>query len=107
MAFKAFGSPKKEKKESLSDFSRDQQTDPAKIHDASFLNAVVKVSKSNSLSSLKFTLLAFEPTRASFQVYCTHTAPDYSLPWQKQRQFTSTGRQAFFFLITCSTFSRF
>ncbi|KAF5187933.1 Protease do-like 2 protein, partial [Thalictrum thalictroides] len=25
------------------------------------------------------------------QVYCTHTAPDYSLPWQKQRQFTSTG----------------
>ncbi|KAL3367604.1 hypothetical protein AABB24_012040 [Solanum stoloniferum] len=26
------------------------------------------------------------------QVYCTHTAPDYSLPWQKQRQFTSTGR---------------
>jgi S1-C subfamily serine protease len=67
------------------------QTDPAKIHDASFLNAVVKVSKSNSLSSLKFTLLAFEPTRASFQVYCTHTAPDYSLPWQKQRQFTSTG----------------
>jgi S1-C subfamily serine protease len=66
MAFKAFGSPKKEKKESLSDFSRDQQTDPAKIHDASFLNAVVKV-------------------------YCTHTAPDYSLPWQKQRQFTSTG----------------
>lgn len=30
------------------------------------------------------------------QVYCTHTAPDYSLPWQKQRQFTSTGRQARF-----------
>ncbi|KAL5701456.1 Protease Do-like 2 [Ranunculus cassubicifolius] len=25
------------------------------------------------------------------QVYCTHTAPDYSLPWQKQRQYTSTG----------------
>ncbi|KAJ1378360.1 Peptidase S1C, partial [Sesbania bispinosa] len=22
-------------------------------------------------------------------VYCTHTAPDYSLPWQKQRQYTS------------------
>ncbi|KFK37547.1 hypothetical protein AALP_AA4G271000 [Arabis alpina] len=65
MAFKAFGSPKKEKKESQSEF-REQQTDPAKIHDASFLNAVVKV-------------------------YCTHTAPDYSLPWQKQRQFTSTG----------------
>ncbi|KAL4568640.1 hypothetical protein LXL04_024255 [Taraxacum kok-saghyz] len=32
----------------------------AKIQDASFLNVVVKV-------------------------YCTHTAPDYSLPWQKQR----------------------
>ncbi|CAA7399957.1 unnamed protein product [Spirodela intermedia] len=28
------------------------------------------------------------------QVYCTHTSPDYSLPWQKQRQFTSTGRHA-------------
>ncbi|KAM3306946.1 hypothetical protein P3S67_008689 [Capsicum chacoense] len=24
-------------------------------------------------------------------VYCTHTAPDYSLPWQKQRQYKSTG----------------
>lgn len=34
--------------------------------DAAFLNAVVKV-------------------------YCTHTEPDYNLPWQKQRQFTSTG----------------
>ncbi|CAA7044191.1 unnamed protein product [Microthlaspi erraticum] len=66
VAFKAFGSPKKEKKESQSDLREQQQTDPAKIHDASFLNAVVKV-------------------------YCTHTAPDYSLPWQKQRQFTSTG----------------
>lgn len=28
------------------------------------------------------------------KVYCTHTAPDYSLPWQKQRQYTSTGRHA-------------
>ncbi|KAL2236530.1 UNVERIFIED_CONTAM: Protease Do-like 2, chloroplastic [Sesamum indicum] len=27
----------------------------------------------------------------SAEVYCTHTAPDYSLPWQKQRQYTSTG----------------
>ncbi|KAL2900529.1 Protease Do-like 2 chloroplastic, partial [Bienertia sinuspersici] len=36
------------------------------LQDAAFLNAVVKV-------------------------YCTHTAPDYSLPWQKQRQYTSTG----------------
>ncbi|KAK6937449.1 hypothetical protein RJ641_030957, partial [Dillenia turbinata] len=32
-----------------------------------------------------------------FQVYCTHTAPDYSLPWQKQRQFTSTGKHAMSF----------
>ncbi|RWW82094.1 hypothetical protein BHE74_00009472 [Ensete ventricosum] len=38
-----------------------------KFEDSAFLNAVVKV-------------------------YCTHTAPDYSLPWQKQRQYTSTGR---------------
>ncbi|XP_013636728.1 protease Do-like 2, chloroplastic isoform X3 [Brassica napus] len=67
MAFKSspFGSSqqKKDKKESQ---PTDLRTDPAKIHDASFLDAVVKV-------------------------YCTHTAPDYSLPWQKQRQFTSTG----------------
>ncbi|KAG5051870.1 hypothetical protein JHK87_004068 [Glycine soja] len=40
------------------------------LQDSAFLNAVVKV-------------------------YCTHTAPDYSLPWQKQRQYTSTGRQDF------------
>ncbi|KAL3531413.1 hypothetical protein ACH5RR_010735 [Cinchona calisaya] len=39
------------------------------FQDAAFLNDVVKV-------------------------YCTHTAPDYSLPWQqKQRQYTSSGRQ--------------
>uniref|UniRef100_A0A0D3C6S3 Protease Do-like PDZ domain-containing protein n=2 Tax=Brassica oleracea var. oleracea TaxID=109376 RepID=A0A0D3C6S3_BRAOL len=61
MAFKSspFGSSqqKKDKKESQ---PTDLRTDPAKIHDASFLDAVVKV-------------------------YCTHTAPDYSLPWQKQR----------------------
>ncbi|OAY69422.1 Protease Do-like 2, chloroplastic [Ananas comosus] len=40
--------------------------DTGGFQDATFLNAVVKV-------------------------YCTHTAPDYSLPWQKQRQYTSTG----------------
>lgn len=28
---------------------------------------------------------------AVVKVYCTHTEPDYSLPWQKQRQYTSTG----------------
>ncbi|EFH39318.1 hypothetical protein ARALYDRAFT_497185 [Arabidopsis lyrata subsp. lyrata] len=55
MAFKAFGSPKKEKKEPLSDFSRDQQTDPGKIHDASFLNAVFR---NELLSSSSITLLA-------------------------------------------------
>ncbi|KAJ7542645.1 hypothetical protein O6H91_09G004900 [Diphasiastrum complanatum] len=37
------------------------------IQDDSFLDAVVKV-------------------------YCTHSEPDYSLPWQKRRQFHSTGR---------------
>ncbi|KAL6505085.1 Protease Do-like 2, chloroplastic [Orobanche gracilis] len=42
------------------------QVEAGNLHSASFLNAVVKV-------------------------YCTHTAPDYSLPWQKQRQYTSTG----------------
>ncbi|XP_048336747.2 protease Do-like 2, chloroplastic isoform X1 [Ziziphus jujuba] len=42
------------------------QVESGNLQDAAFLNAVVKV-------------------------YCTHTAPDYSLPWQKQRQYTSTG----------------
>lgn len=41
-----------------------------------------------SIFSLVSLLLFF----LFFQVYCTHTAPDYSLPWQKQRQYTSTGR---------------
>ncbi|XP_019106430.2 protease Do-like 2, chloroplastic isoform X3 [Beta vulgaris subsp. vulgaris] len=46
--------------------SKEQQAEAANLQDTTFLNAVVKV-------------------------YCTHTAPDYSLPWQKQRQYTSTG----------------
>ncbi|KAL2556719.1 Protease Do-like 2 [Forsythia ovata] len=46
--------------------SKDQQVETGNLQDAAFLNAVVKV-------------------------YCTHTAPDYSLPWQKQRQYQSTG----------------
>ncbi|CAH9133952.1 unnamed protein product [Cuscuta epithymum] len=46
--------------------SKEGQVETGNLQDATFLNAVVKV-------------------------YCTHTAPDYSLPWQKQRQYTSTG----------------
>lgn len=45
---------------------KEQQIETGNIQDVAFLNAVVKV-------------------------YCTHTEPDYSLPWQKQRQYTSTG----------------
>ncbi|XP_010323029.2 protease Do-like 2, chloroplastic isoform X1 [Solanum lycopersicum] len=63
-AIKSFGLQKKGKGVLLD--SKDQQVETGSIQDAAFLNAVVKV-------------------------YCTHTAPDYSLPWQKQRQFTSTG----------------
>ncbi|PKI59445.1 hypothetical protein CRG98_020204 [Punica granatum] len=62
--FSSFGTQRKEKKGFLYDFN-EQQVDPGNFQDAAFLNAVVKV-------------------------YCTHTAPDYSLPWQKQRQYTST-----------------
>lgn len=62
---KPFGTQRKSAKGFMGNLT-DQQDETAKIQDASFLNAVVKV-------------------------YCTHTAPDYSLPWQKQRQFTSTG----------------
>lgn len=64
-AFKSFGTQRKSAKGFMGNLT-EQQLETAKIQDASFLNAVVKV-------------------------YCTHTAPDYSLPWQKQRQFTSTG----------------
>jgi S1-C subfamily serine protease len=46
--------------------TKEQHVETDNLKDAAFLNAVVKV-------------------------YCTHTAPDYSLPWQKQRQYTSTG----------------
>ncbi|KAF2314949.1 hypothetical protein GH714_037280 [Hevea brasiliensis] len=45
---------------------KEHQAEAGNLQEAAFLNAVVKV-------------------------YCTHTAPDYSLPWQKQRQYTSTG----------------
>ncbi|XP_050366577.1 protease Do-like 2, chloroplastic [Argentina anserina] len=62
-AYKPFGTQRKEKKESVAD---QKQAEVRSLQDADILNAVVKV-------------------------YCTHTAPDYSLPWQKQRQFTSTG----------------
>ncbi|XP_059300941.1 protease Do-like 2, chloroplastic isoform X1 [Lycium ferocissimum] len=63
-ATKSFGLQRKGKGVPID--SKEQQVDTSSIQDAAFLNAVVKV-------------------------YCTHTAPDYSLPWQKQRQFTSTG----------------
>ncbi|KAJ3669654.1 hypothetical protein LUZ60_011604 [Juncus effusus] len=56
-----------QKKDKEKDFlyDYDQQVDTIDIKDASSLNAVVKV-------------------------YCTSTAPDYSLPWQRQRQRSST-----------------
>ncbi|KAL4568008.1 hypothetical protein LXL04_023608 [Taraxacum kok-saghyz] len=58
-AFKSFGTQRKSAKGFMGNLT-EQQLETAKIQDASFLNVVVKV-------------------------YCTHTAPDYSLPWQKQR----------------------
>ncbi|KAH6796469.1 DEGP protease 2 [Perilla frutescens var. hirtella] len=64
-SFKSFGVQKKENKGHMVD-SVEQQVETGNLPDADFLSAVVKV-------------------------YCTHTAPDYSLPWQKQRQYTSTG----------------
>ncbi|KAJ6729507.1 PROTEASE DO-LIKE 2 CHLOROPLASTIC [Salix viminalis] len=64
-AFKSFGAQRKDKKEFKFDI-KEQQVEPNNLKDAAFLDAVVKV-------------------------YCTHTEPDYSLPWQKQRQYTSTG----------------
>ncbi|KAK9139463.1 hypothetical protein Scep_009144 [Stephania cephalantha] len=64
-ATKAVGVQRKDKRGFSFDF-KESQLDAGDLQDAAFLNAVVKV-------------------------YCTHTAPDYSLPWQKQRQFTSTG----------------
>lgn len=48
------------------DFKESQVSDFEDLEEDKFLNAVVKV-------------------------YCTHIAPDYGLPWQKQRQHASTG----------------
>ncbi|KAG8067187.1 hypothetical protein GUJ93_ZPchr0005g14300 [Zizania palustris] len=48
------------------DFKESQVADLEDLEEDKFLNAVVKV-------------------------YCTHIAPDYGLPWQKQRQDASTG----------------
>ncbi|KAG2693536.1 hypothetical protein I3760_08G101500 [Carya illinoinensis] len=61
---KSFGKQRKDKKDIRFDLR--QQVEPENLQNSAFLNAVVKV-------------------------YCTHTTPDYSLPWQKQRQYTSTG----------------
>ncbi|PKU66080.1 protease Do-like 2, chloroplastic isoform X2 [Dendrobium catenatum] len=64
-AFKSFEIQKKDRG-LVFDLKEQQANDIGDLQDSTFLNAVVKV-------------------------YCTHTAPDYSLPWQKQRQYTSTG----------------
>ncbi|KAK4441734.1 Protease Do-like 2, chloroplastic [Sesamum alatum] len=64
-SYKSSGLPRKGNKGLLVDSTK-QLVETGNLQDAAFLNAVVKV-------------------------YCTHTAPDYSLPWQKQRQYTSTG----------------
>ncbi|XP_078446515.1 DEGP protease 2 [Wolffia australiana] len=65
-AFKPSNLQKKDRKGFTSNLGDQQVYDMGDLQDTAFLNAVVKV-------------------------YCTHTQPDYSLPWQKQRQYTSTG----------------
>ncbi|WCJ21423.1 DEGP protease 2 [Euphorbia peplus] len=62
---RSFGTSRKDTKDFQLDFNNDM-VETGNLEDTAFLNAVVKV-------------------------YCTHTAPDYSLPWQRQRQYTSTG----------------
>ncbi|CAI0446105.1 unnamed protein product [Linum tenue] len=62
---KPFGAQRKDNKSFQFDL-KEQPVGAGNLQGAAFLNAVVKV-------------------------YCTHTTPDYCLPWQKQRQFTSTG----------------
>ncbi|XP_020538534.1 protease Do-like 2, chloroplastic isoform X2 [Jatropha curcas] len=68
MAYKSFGMQRqRQRKDKMKfGFNLKEHEETGNIQDESFLDAVVKV-------------------------YCTHTAPDYSLPWQKQRQYTSTG----------------
>ncbi|CAN1354321.1 Protease Do-like 2, chloroplastic [Linum perenne] len=61
---KPFGAQRKEKKKSFQ-FDLKDQDGAANLQNAAYLNAVVKV-------------------------YCTHTEPDYSLPWQNQRPYTGT-----------------
>ncbi|XP_057870480.2 protease Do-like 2, chloroplastic isoform X2 [Cryptomeria japonica] len=62
----SLGLQKPEKKNLSYDLKDGQVIDADGLQAASFLHAVVKV-------------------------YCTHSEHDYSLPWQKQRQYTSTG----------------
>ncbi|CAN6486197.1 unnamed protein product [Victoria cruziana] len=64
--FRELGMQKKDKQNFVYDVKEQQVNEAADLQDSTFLNAVVKV-------------------------FCTHTSPDYSLPWQKQRQYTSTG----------------
>ncbi|KAG0475735.1 hypothetical protein HPP92_015421 [Vanilla planifolia] len=64
-ALRSPGSNKKDR-DLVSDLKEQQVNDVVDLRDSTFLDAVVKV-------------------------YCTHIAADYSLPWQKQRHYTSTG----------------
>ncbi|PSS14652.1 Protease Do-like [Actinidia chinensis var. chinensis] len=64
-ALKALGVQGKDTKGFLLDL-KDQQVETGNLQDSAFLKAVVKV-------------------------YCTHTEPDFALPWKKQRPYGSTG----------------
>ncbi|KAH9329282.1 hypothetical protein KI387_001390, partial [Taxus chinensis] len=64
--YKSLQLKRPDKKNLSHDLKNGQDMDVDDLQDGSFLNAVVKV-------------------------YCTHSEHDYSLPWQKQRQYTSTG----------------
>ncbi|XP_057474179.1 protease Do-like 2, chloroplastic [Actinidia eriantha] len=64
-ALKALGVQGKDTKGFLLDL-KDKQVETSNLQDSAFLKAVVKV-------------------------YCTHTEPDFALPWKKQRPYGSTG----------------
>ncbi|KAJ6873523.1 hypothetical protein NC651_032409 [Populus alba x Populus x berolinensis] len=90
MAFKSSGTQRKNKKEFKFDM-KEQQFEPQNLKDAAFLDAVVKVIILSHFLYCLAILGSVNLIDDDGMVYCTHTEPDYSLPWQKQRQYTSTG----------------
>ncbi|XP_044502880.1 protease Do-like 2, chloroplastic isoform X2 [Mangifera indica] len=87
-AFKSFGAQRKDRKE----LQHDSKEQPVVM---SALQCLQELAYSQSAWAPGLRSVMVEPRNlqdvaflnAVVKVYCTHTAPDYSLPWQKQSAF--------------------